>query len=55
MKNLEKTNDRRQWHICSNCFICDEDLTMAMQYMTTESLKYIIHVAEQLIKVREGK
>ena len=43
---------KRQWHICDLCFICDEDLVLAMQKMTTASINYILEQGQEVLKMR---
>ena len=49
--HLEKIQ-LRQHHICDLCFICDEDLVLAMQKMTTASINYILEQGQEVLKMR---
>ena len=40
----------RQHKICDGCFICDEDLVLAMQKMTAASIRWILDQGNIILK-----
>ena len=47
--SLDKSK-ARQHKICDDCFICDEDLVLAMQKMTAASIRFVLDQGNIILK-----
>ena len=52
-QDLFSAKDNRHYKICTGCFICDDDLKLAMSKMTDESIMYVIKSGLVILRLRK--